>query len=109
MWTVGAGSTAGPGAGSSSTGGTMHGVRSTTRWQIADTFLLRAELSPVSSSAPNAARSAVVDAWLNSDGHRRIMLRPEYREYGVGVATGAPKETTSGPGATYTLDLGVLR
>jgi uncharacterized protein YkwD len=52
----------------------------------------------------------VVDAWLNSDGHRRIMLRAEYREFGVGVAAGAPKQTTSGrPGATFTLDLGVLR
>jgi uncharacterized protein YkwD len=61
-------------------------------------------------TAERATPNWVVDAWLDSDGHRRIMLRPEYREFGVGAVTGTPKQTRSGlPGATYTFDLGVLR
>jgi uncharacterized protein YkwD len=52
----------------------------------------------------------VVDAWLDSDRHRRIMLRPEYKEFGIGAVAGAPKRTSSGlPGATYALEFGVLR
>ena len=48
--------------------------------------------------------------WLDSPPHRRIMLRPDYREVGIGVVQGAPKATSSGlPGATYVLNLGVIR
>ncbi|MDA0162575.1 CAP domain-containing protein [Solirubrobacter ginsenosidimutans] len=57
-----------------------------------------------------ATPNAIVDAWLNSPHHRRILLSPTYEELGVGVAQGAPKPTMSGlPGATYTLDLGTIR
>ena len=57
-----------------------------------------------------ATPNAVVDAWLNSAHHRRILLSPTYEEIGVGVAQGAPKPITSGlPGATYTMDLGTIR
>jgi uncharacterized protein YkwD len=54
-----------------------------------------------------ATPKALVDAWLGSDGHRRILLSGDYRELGVGVAGGAPNRDA--PGATYTLNLGVLR
>ena len=57
-------------------------------------------------STPNA----LVDAWLASDHHRRILLSGTYREIGVGVAAGAPRPTNSGlPGATYAMDLGTIR
>jgi uncharacterized protein YkwD len=57
-----------------------------------------------------ATPNSLVDAWLNSDGHRRILLSDAYREIGVGVAAGAPKQADSGlPGATYTMDLGTIR
>jgi uncharacterized protein YkwD len=57
-----------------------------------------------------ATPSALVDAWLNSDGHRRILLSATYEEIGVGVAAGAPRQTSSGlPGATYTMDVGTIR
>lgn len=57
-------------------------------------------------STPNA----LVDAWLASDHHRRILLSGSYREIGVGVAAGAPRPTNSGlPGATYAMDLGTIR
>jgi uncharacterized protein YkwD len=57
-------------------------------------------------SSPNA----LVDAWLASDRHRRVLLSSIYEEIGVGVAAGAPKPTDSDlPGATYTMDLGTIR
>ena len=57
-----------------------------------------------------ATPNALVDAWLNSDHHRRILLSSLYEDIGLGVALGAPKATSSGlPGATYAMDLGTIR
>jgi uncharacterized protein YkwD len=57
-----------------------------------------------------ATPNALVDAWLASDHHRRILLSPVYEEIGLGVAQGAPKPTSSGlPGATYAMDVGIIR
>jgi uncharacterized protein YkwD len=57
-----------------------------------------------------ATPDALVDGWLDSPPHRRILLDGGYRELGVGVAAGAPRPTTSGlGGATYTLDFAVVR
>jgi uncharacterized protein YkwD len=56
-----------------------------------------------------ATPNALVDAWLASPGHRRILLSGSYREIGVGVAGGAPNASSAGvPGATYTMDLGTI-
>jgi uncharacterized protein YkwD len=55
-----------------------------------------------------ATPNALVDAWLASPPHRRIMLENAYKELGVGVAAGAPKPSPL-PGATYALELGVVR
>jgi uncharacterized protein YkwD len=54
-----------------------------------------------------ATPSALVDAWLESPGHRRVLLRDAYREFGVGVVGGAPNQDGWLPGATYTMNLGV--
>jgi uncharacterized protein YkwD len=57
-----------------------------------------------------ATPNSLVDEWLASPPHRRILLDPGYRELGVGIAPGAPADTTSGlSGATYTLDFAVIR
>ena len=54
--------------------------------------------------------AGLVDAWLASPPHKHIMLEAGYKELGVGVAAGAPLDhPTSLPGATYALDLGVIR
>ena len=46
-------------------------------------------------------------AWMNSPGHRANILRPQFREIGIGIALGA---AGSGPdGATYTADFGARR
>jgi uncharacterized protein YkwD len=57
-----------------------------------------------------ATPNALVDAWMASDHHRRILLSATYKEIGVGVAAGAPVATSSGlPGATYAMDVGTIR
>ena len=50
----------------------------------------------------------IVQAWLASAPHRRVLLSLEYAELGVGVVADAPKPTLL-PSATYTMDLGVIR
>lgn len=56
-----------------------------------------------------ATPAALIDEWLASPPHRHILLDPGYRELGVGVAAGAPRSVSSGlPGATYTVDVGVV-
>jgi uncharacterized protein YkwD len=55
-----------------------------------------------------ATPDALVDEWLASPPHRRILLDAGFHELGVGVAAGAPRPTAAGSGATYALDLGVV-
>jgi uncharacterized protein YkwD len=51
--------------------------------------------------------AAAVEAWMESDRHRRVLLRRRYRDVGVGVALGTPVRT--GPaGATYAAALGAV-
>ncbi|WP_053227645.1 CAP domain-containing protein [Solirubrobacter soli] len=45
------------------------------------------------------------DAWMRSSGHRANILKAGYRELGIGVRPGVPKD--AGVGATYTTDFGV--
>jgi uncharacterized protein YkwD len=57
-----------------------------------------------------ATPNALVDEWLDSPPHRHILLDSGFRELGVGVAAGEPRERQSSvPGATYALDFGVIR
>jgi uncharacterized protein YkwD len=50
--------------------------------------------------------AAIVQAWMNSPPHRAIILTPDFRDAGVGIARGAPQ---GGDGVTYTLDVGRRR
>jgi len=54
-----------------------------------------------------ATPRGVMQAWMQSPGHRANVLRRAYRELGVGVVTGVP--TGANNGATYTADFGVRR
>jgi uncharacterized protein YkwD len=47
-------------------------------------------------------------AWMESPGHRANILRPQFREIGIGIAVGAPVPGGD-EGATYTTDFGVRR
>jgi uncharacterized protein YkwD len=48
-----------------------------------------------------------VHAWMNSTGHRANILRPGFRQIGIGIYPGVPTNPHSG--ATYTTDFGVRR
>jgi uncharacterized protein YkwD len=54
-----------------------------------------------------ATPRAAIAAWLDSPGHRANLLKPAYRELGVGVVLGNPSAGSTG--ATYTVDFGVRR
>jgi uncharacterized protein YkwD len=57
-----------------------------------------------------ATPNALVDEWLDSPPHRHILLDSGFREVGVGIALGEPRdEQSSLPGATYALDFGQIR
>jgi uncharacterized protein YkwD len=47
----------------------------------------------------------VHDAWMRSSGHRANILKADYRDLGIGVRLGVPKD--AGVGTTYTTDFGV--
>ena len=47
--------------------------------------------------------SRIVGAWMNSAGHRENILRPHYRDIGLGAASGTP---IGRPGTTYVTDFG---
>jgi uncharacterized protein YkwD len=50
----------------------------------------------------------IVQAWMDSPGHRRNMLDGRYREIGIGVIANGPVRTEL-PAATYTTTFGVRR
>jgi len=56
-------------------------------------------------TAPSAA--GIVQAWMDSPGHRANVVKRAYREIGIGVVTGVPTDRSAG--ATYTADFGVVR
>jgi len=47
----------------------------------------------------------VMNAWMNSAGHKANILKKAYREVGIGIKLGVP--TDDGVGATITADFGV--
>jgi uncharacterized protein YkwD len=49
--------------------------------------------------------SAIMDAWMNSAGHRANILNRDLREVGVGFAKGSPANADA-PAGTYTTDFG---
>lgn len=51
-----------------------------------------------------ATARSMVDAWMNSAGHRENLLSADYRQVGLGLALGTPADQTWG--ATYTTDFG---
>jgi uncharacterized protein YkwD len=50
----------------------------------------------------------IVKAWMRSPEHRKILLRPSYREVGIGVALGGPRPHAESE-AMFTADFGVIR
>src|SRR5215210_6753152 len=54
-----------------------------------------------------ATPGSIMQAWMNSPGHRDNILNPSYRELGVGVVAGNPA-APDGQGATYATEFGAL-
>ena len=54
-----------------------------------------------------ATPGAIMQAWMNSPGHRENILNPDYREVGIGIVTGNPAKP-DGAGGTYATSFGVI-
>ena len=54
-----------------------------------------------------ATPGSIMQAWMNSPGHKQNILNPEYREVGIGIVTGNPS-SRNGSGATYANAFGVV-
>jgi uncharacterized protein YkwD len=48
--------------------------------------------------------AGVMQAWMNSAGHKANILKRSYREVGIGIRLGVPND--AGVGATFTADFG---
>jgi uncharacterized protein YkwD len=48
--------------------------------------------------------TGVMQAWMNSPGHKANILKRSYKELGIGIRLGTPSDT--GVGATFTADFG---
>jgi uncharacterized protein YkwD len=52
---------------------------------------------------------AIVASWMASAGHRANILRPTFREIGIGISQGAPVAGLAGPAVTYANSFGTRR
>ena len=75
--------------------GYLSGVMS---WQIGENIAW----GEVSLATP----AAIVQAWMNSPGHRANILNGSYDEVGIGAAGGRPGQAPHDNAATYTTDFG---
>jgi uncharacterized protein YkwD len=48
---------------------------------------------------------SIVTAWMNSPGHRAVILDRDFHDVGVGIVPGVPVDSEL-PGATFVLDVG---
>jgi uncharacterized protein YkwD len=55
-----------------------------------------------------ATPARIMQAWMESPGHRANVLAGEFTEVGVGIVLGAPNSLTAPGAATYTTDFGFL-
>ena len=58
------------------------------------------------ATGPLATPQRVVEAWMASTRHRRIVRRSKWRAIGVAVVVGVP--SAPGIGATYVADFGTI-
>jgi uncharacterized protein YkwD len=75
-------------------------VRDSRPWAVGETLAW--------GTGTRATPAAVVDAWLASPPHRRVLLSDDYRDVGIGVVPDLPfDDDGDAPRATYAADLGV--
>jgi uncharacterized protein YkwD len=86
----------------SPSGGTMsRRVRSAGYLSRAGSFSLGENIAWGQGSRGTPA--AIVRAWMNSPGHRAVILNRAFREIGIGITKGVP---AGGLGATYVMNAG---
>jgi uncharacterized protein YkwD len=61
------------------------------------------------ATGPEATPEAIVESWLESPEHRVNLLRPGFRDLGVGVRHGTPIDPYDADGVTVTTDYGARR
>lgn len=90
----------------SPSGSTLLGrIRSTTGYLVdVSRYVLGENLAW--GSGRRATPRDTVRGWMKSPKHRANILEREFRQLGVGVALGAPRETGGMPAATYTTEFG---
>lgn len=59
-------------------------------------------------SGPLGAPGKIMEAWMNSPGHRANVLTRSFKEVGIGVVLGAPRNGLGG-GVTYTAVFGAIK
>ena len=75
-------------------------VRDDHAWTVGETLAW--------GTGTRATPAAVVDAWLASPSHRRVLLDDTYQDVGIGVITDVPFEDAADPlRGTYAAELGV--
>jgi uncharacterized protein YkwD len=79
------------------TGRTMY-LRGVAKWSLGENLYW--------GSGQRATPEASVRGWMNSPPHRHNMLDPGFREIGVGIAIGAPRDVAGASAATYTTEFG---
>jgi uncharacterized protein YkwD len=75
-------------------------MRSGGRWTVGENLAW--------GTADLSTARGLLNAWMNSPGHRANILKPAYREIGVAIAMGTPKSRDA-PGATVATTFGVIR
>ena len=60
-------------------------------------------------TGPLATAAQIHRSWMRSPGHKANIVKPQFREIGIGIALGAPVDAQGLAGATYTADFGVRR
>lgn len=75
-------------------------LRSTRRWLVGENIAWGWHGRETAAS--------VVRGWMNSPPHREEILRPTFRDVGIGAVRGTPNPVPRG-GGTFTVDFGVRR
>jgi len=76
-------------------------LRGAKRWAVGENIAW--------GSRNRATPRSIIEAWMESSGHRANILSGSYREIGIGVARGAPVAGGAESAATYATDFGMRR
>lgn len=76
-------------------------TRGAKRWLVGENL--------VWGSGPQSTPASLVESWMSSPAHRANLLRPRFREVGVGVVRGTPVNGSDSGGITVASEYGFRR